>query len=237
MPHDAAMNNFNADPPATAAGGVLSRTAFRATYENVRLAIAHAMTPAEGHQPLVVCNAALRLRQAARCPQVVVSGGPDELPEPWGQRPQDEVELGRRIAGVAGDNQPVVWTRRRRLHGGEELHDLLVLTATAVGRQVGGPRGIDRHPDRTILSERLVGDGRRGPDGGFGRGLIAATSLDAAFQVQDDPGIGGLLEVEFLDLDLAVAGGRSPVDAVHAVARCVRPDRHRERRRLERPLR
>ena len=43
MPHDAAMNNISADPPATAAGGVLSRTAFRATFENVRLAIEKAM--------------------------------------------------------------------------------------------------------------------------------------------------------------------------------------------------
>ena len=44
MPHDAAMNHVRAAPPATAAGGVLSRTAFRATYENVRLAIETAMS-------------------------------------------------------------------------------------------------------------------------------------------------------------------------------------------------
>ena len=43
MPHDAAMNHVRAAPPATAAGGVLSRTAFRATFDNVRLAIANAM--------------------------------------------------------------------------------------------------------------------------------------------------------------------------------------------------
>lgn len=43
MPHDAAMNHVQAAPPSTAAGGVLSRTAFRSTFENVRLAIANAM--------------------------------------------------------------------------------------------------------------------------------------------------------------------------------------------------
>jgi hypothetical protein len=44
MPHDAAMNHVRAAPPATAAGGVLSRTAFRATFSNVRLAIETAMS-------------------------------------------------------------------------------------------------------------------------------------------------------------------------------------------------
>ncbi len=44
MPHDAALNHINAAPPATAAGGVLSRTAFRATFDNVRLAIEKAMS-------------------------------------------------------------------------------------------------------------------------------------------------------------------------------------------------
>jgi len=43
MPHDAAMNHVQAAPPSTAAGGVLSRTAFRATFDNVRLAISNAM--------------------------------------------------------------------------------------------------------------------------------------------------------------------------------------------------
>lgn len=47
MPHDAAMNHVHADPPATAAGGVLSRTAFRATFDNVRLAIKNALISLE----------------------------------------------------------------------------------------------------------------------------------------------------------------------------------------------
>jgi serine/threonine-protein kinase RsbW len=44
MPHDAAMNHVSAAPPATAANGVLSRTAFRATFDNVRLAVETAMS-------------------------------------------------------------------------------------------------------------------------------------------------------------------------------------------------
>jgi serine/threonine-protein kinase RsbW len=47
MRHDAGMNHVRADPPATAAGGVLSRSAFRATFANVRLAIENAMSTLE----------------------------------------------------------------------------------------------------------------------------------------------------------------------------------------------
>ena len=47
MPHDTAMTPATSSPPVTAAGGVLSRTAFLATFENVRLAIERAMTALE----------------------------------------------------------------------------------------------------------------------------------------------------------------------------------------------
>ena len=92
-------------------------------------------------------------------------------------------------------------------------------------------------PDGAVLEERLVGDRRRRP----GRATSTVDSsprpgLDAALEVEDDPRVGRLLEVELLDLDLAVAGGRLPVDPVEAVARRPRPDGRRERRRLERPL-
>ena len=43
MHHDGPLGHVSVDPPATAAGGVLSRTAFRATFNNVRLAIERAM--------------------------------------------------------------------------------------------------------------------------------------------------------------------------------------------------
>ena len=44
MPHDLGSGGAASSPPVTAAGGVLSRTAFRATFENVRLAIERAMS-------------------------------------------------------------------------------------------------------------------------------------------------------------------------------------------------
>jgi len=44
MPHDAAMNHVRADPPSTAAGGVLARTPFRARFENGRLGVENAMS-------------------------------------------------------------------------------------------------------------------------------------------------------------------------------------------------
>ena len=47
MHPDARMNHVRAAPPSTAAGGVLSRSAFRATFENVRLAIENAMSTLE----------------------------------------------------------------------------------------------------------------------------------------------------------------------------------------------
>ena len=108
--------------------------------------------------------------------------------------------------------------------GRQQLHDLLVLAAPAVRRQVRGPAGVHRHADGPVLVDGLVGDRGGRPDRGLGRGLLAAARLDAALEVEDDPGVGGLLEVELLDLDLAVPGRRLPVDAVHAVARGVGPD-------------
>lgn len=47
MRHEASMNHVHAAPPSTAAGSVLSRSAFRATFDNVRLAIENAMTTLE----------------------------------------------------------------------------------------------------------------------------------------------------------------------------------------------
>ena len=119
---------------------------------------------------------------------------------------------------------------------GEKLHDLEVLAGAAVGRQDRGAMGVDRHAHRPVLEDRLVGDGRRDPDRDLDRRFVTAAGLDRPVEVEDDPGVGRLLELELLDLDLAVAGRRPPVDPVEAVARRPRPDGRRERRRLERPL-
>ena len=73
-------------------------------------------------------------------------------------------------------------------------------------------------------------------DGDLDGRLVAGAHLDAALQVEDDPRVGRLLEVELLDLDVAVARGRLPVDPVERVTGCPRPDGRRQRRGLERPL-
>ena len=97
--------------------------------------------------------------------------------------------------------------------------------------------GVDRHPDGPVLADRLVGDGRRGLDRDLGGRLFAPADLDPALEVEHDPGVGGLLQFELLDLDLAVPRGHPPVDPVHAVARRVGPHGRHEGRRLERPFR
>ena len=58
-----------------------------------------------------------------------------------------------------------------------------------------------------------------------------------ALEVEDDPRIGRLLQLELLDLDLPVAGGHPPMDPVHAVARRIGSDRRNEWRGLQRPFR
>ena len=123
------------------------------------------------------------------------------------------------------------------LHGGQQLEDLEALARAAVRRQHGEPVAADRQPHGTVLAQRLVGDRGRGPDRDLGRGVVAGPRLHRGVEVQEDPGVGGLLEVELLDLDLAEARGRAPVDPVHGVAGRVRAHRGGERRGLERALR
>ena len=95
---------------------------------------------------------------------------------------------------------------------------------------------VDRQADGAVLADRLVRDRGRRPDCALDRRVIAPADLGGALEVEDDPGVGGLLELELLDLDLAVARGRLPVDPVERVAGRPGPDRGRERRGLERPL-
>ena len=136
------------------------------------------------------------------------------------------------VTSASCERRPAV-----RLHRGEQLEDLEPLPRAAVGGDDGEPVGADGEADRAVLGQRLVGDRRRGADGDLGRGVVADPGLVRRVEVQEDPRVGGLLEVELLDLDLARPGRRPPVDAVHRVARRVRPDRRRERRGLERALR
>ena len=80
MRHDAGMNHVRADPPATAAGGVLSRSAFRATFDNVRLAIEAAMTTLEplNLPPEEASSVEIALAEALN--NVVEHAYPDDTP-------------------------------------------------------------------------------------------------------------------------------------------------------------
>ena len=89
------------------------------------------------------------------------------------------------------------------------------------------------HADRTVLPERLVGDRGGGPDADLRRGPLALARLGGRVEVEEQPRIGGLLEIELLDLDLAQARGRRPVDPVHRVAGGIRPHGRHQRRRLQ----
>ena len=122
------------------------------------------------------------------------------------------------------------------LDRGQQLEDLEPLAGAPVGRQDGHPVGVDGEADGAVLADRLVRDGRGGPDRDLSGGPVAGARLERRVQVQEDPGVGGLLEVELLDLDLAQARRAPPVDPVHRVARGVRPHARRERRGLEGPL-
>ena len=61
--------------------------------------------------------------------------------------------------------------------------------------------GVDGEPDRTVLADGLLRDGRRDTDHHLGRGVVAL-ARPGRIQVEEDPRVGGLLEVELLDLDL-----------------------------------
>ena len=91
--------------------------------------------------------------------------------------------------------------------GGQELHDLEVLAAAAVGRQVRESGG--RSPSPRPHGSR--GSPCRRSDAAA---RIATSTVDSSpgrpgcpLEVQDDPRVGGLLQVELLDLDLAEPGG------------------------------
>src|SRR6185369_7700612 len=84
-----------------------------------------------------------------------------------------------------------------------------------------------------VLEKGLGRDRRRGADGHLDRRLLAAAALNRSLEVEEDPGVGRLLELELLDLDLAVAGGGLPVDPVEGVTGRIWPDGRGERRRLE----
>ncbi len=80
MPHDAAMNHVSAAPPATAAGGVLSRTAFRATFDNVRLAVETAMSTLQPLELSIEDASSIEIVLAESLNNVVEHAYPPEHP-------------------------------------------------------------------------------------------------------------------------------------------------------------
>ena len=77
--------------------------------------------------------------------------------------------------------------RRRTVgvHGREQLHDLQVLAAAAVGGDVRDARRVDGGADGPVLADRLMGDGGGRLDGDLGRRVLAAADLDRALEVED----------------------------------------------------
>lgn len=80
MPRDAAMNHVRADPPSTAAGGVLARTPFRARFENGRLGIEIAMSLLDplGLSDVATSSGKIPLQEALN--NVVEHASPDGAP-------------------------------------------------------------------------------------------------------------------------------------------------------------
>src|SRR4051812_44309911 len=87
-----------------------------------------------------------------------------------------------------------------RLDGGERLHDLLVLARSSIGRQRPDvrPRGAER--DVAVLDEPARRDGRRNSDAVLERRLVTLAGMGGPLEVQEDPHVRRLLQVELLDL-------------------------------------
>ena len=119
-------------------------------------------------------------------------------------------------------------------HRREDLHHLLILARAAVGRQAADARTGRGHRHVAVLEQRPRRDRSGDSHAIFDRRLVAPAGVRRALEVEEDPYVGRLLEVELLDLQLALAGAAAPVDAVVRVTRRIRPDAGRVRRRLRR---
>jgi len=66
--------------------------------------------------------------------------------------------------------------------------------------------------------------------------VLALAAVPVAFEVEVDPEVRGLVELELLYVERAMADRRGPVDAVHRVAGAILADAHDHRGRLQAAL-
>src|SRR5439155_5653922 len=119
-------------------------------------------------------------------------------------------------------------------HLSEVLHQLAELFRAAVRLEDLGARAAGDESDIAMLIQRFAHDRCRDRDRAlFGRVLTLA-AMPVTLEVEVDPEVGGLVELELLHVEGAMPDRRRPVDAVHRVARAVLADAHDHRRRLER---
>jgi hypothetical protein len=107
----------------------------------------------------------------------------------------------------------------------------LLLDARATIRLVDlDPARRRGHRDGSVVAQGAERDRRGDCDRGFDGRIGPEPGVRAPVEVERDPEVGRLLEVELLHVQLAVAGAREPVDAVDGVAVDIGSHRAHQRR-------
>ena len=137
----------------------------------------------------------------------------------WGY--DDQGRAAREAAGLGRQH------RRQRqcaagLHQRQDFQNALGLAGATVGGQAGG---LGYQADDAALIQQMTREaGCRGHRVFFGA-LEARAGVDLGVQVEDDPDVGGRVEIELAHHQLVGSRGGRPVDAVEGVARAVIPHR------------
>ena len=113
------------------------------------------------------------------------------------------------------------------------MQQLLALPDAPIRWQHRAADAIGLETDSTPGLERSSAQGCRDPDSGLDRRRVIEPNVDRPVQVEVDPQVRRPLDLELLDLQLAMAGAGPPMDAVEAVRRDVRPDARDQGRRLD----
>src|SRR6266542_1401435 len=118
----------------------------------------------------------------------------------------------------------------------EVLHELAELLRPAVGVQDLRPHAARDEPAVAVLVQGLGHDRGGHRDGALLGGRLTLPAVPVPLEVEIDPEVGRLVELELLDLQHPMAHRRRPMDPVHRVAGLVLTDAHDHGSRLERPL-